>query len=174
LCRGDAYRNSEFGTKKVSSACNFLYQHEVQNGSGILLACLTDLARCDLPRSCTRPRLWAIWWVSQAAGGLAILTGVLIRIGAGCVIAVMLGAIFPVHPAHEFDINKGGVEYGLTQLLMALALSLAGAGRYSLAASLPACPENSKRKQKALRIGNSRRAQKEYLLGKNTCLSAGV
>ena len=103
--------------------------------------------------------------LAQVAGGLAILTGVLIRIGAACVIVVMLGAIFLVHLAHGFDINEGGVEYGLTQLLMAPALSLAGAGRYSLAASLPACPENSKRKQKALRIGNSRRAQKEYLLG---------
>jgi putative oxidoreductase len=75
--------------------------------------------------------------LAQVGGGLAILTGILIRVGAACVIVVMLGAIFLVHLAHGFDINKGGVEYALTQLLIALALLLAGAGRYSLAASLP-------------------------------------
>jgi putative oxidoreductase len=76
--------------------------------------------------------------LAQVAGGLAILTGILIRIGAACIIVVMLGAIFLVHLAHGFDINKGGLEYALTQLLIALALFLTGAGRYSLAASLPA------------------------------------
>src|SRR5712692_4161237 len=35
-------------------------------------------------------------------------------------------------------LNKGGLEYTLTQLLIALALLLTGAGRYSLAAALPA------------------------------------
>lgn len=76
--------------------------------------------------------------LAQVAGGLAILTGILIRVGAACVIVVMLGAIFLVHLAHGFDINKGGLEYALTQLLIALALLLTGAGRYSLAAALPA------------------------------------
>jgi putative oxidoreductase len=76
--------------------------------------------------------------LAQVAGGLAILTGILIRVGATCIIVVMLGAIFLVHLAHGFDINKGGLEYALTQMLIALALLLAGAGRYSLAAALPA------------------------------------
>jgi putative oxidoreductase len=76
--------------------------------------------------------------LAQVAGGIAILTGILIRVGAACIIVVMLGAIFLVHLAHGFDINKGGMEYALTQLLIALALLLAGAGRYSLAARLPA------------------------------------
>ncbi len=76
--------------------------------------------------------------LAQVAGGLAILTGILIRVGSACVIVVMLGAIFLVHLAHGFDINKGGLEYALTQLLIALALLLTGAGRYSLAAALPA------------------------------------
>src|SRR5215469_8831091 len=35
--------------------------------------------------------------LAQFAGALAILTGVFIRIGAICVIIVMLGAIFLVH-----------------------------------------------------------------------------
>jgi len=76
--------------------------------------------------------------LAQVAGGLAILTGILIRVGSACVIVVMLGAIFLVHLAHGFDINKGGLEYALTQLLIGLALLLTGAGRYSLAAALPA------------------------------------
>src|SRR5271165_6668005 len=35
--------------------------------------------------------------LAQVGGGLAILSGVLIRVGAACIIVVMLGAFFPVH-----------------------------------------------------------------------------
>ena len=66
-----------------------------------------------------------------------MLTGVLIRVGAVCIIIVMLGAIFLVHIQHGFDIGKGGMEYALTQLLMALALLITGGGKYSLAEMLP-------------------------------------
>jgi putative oxidoreductase len=75
--------------------------------------------------------------LAQFLGGLAIILGVLIRIGAVCIIIVMLGAIFLVHLHHGFDVSKGGVEFALTQLLIALALLLTGAGRYSLSAILP-------------------------------------
>lgn len=75
--------------------------------------------------------------LAQFAGGLAVLSGVLIRIGAICIIVVMLGAIFLVHLPHGFDIQKGGVEYALTELLLAFALLLTGAGAYSLARWLP-------------------------------------
>jgi len=75
--------------------------------------------------------------LAQFAGGLAMLTGVLIRIGALCIIVVMLGAIFLVHLPHGFDVTKGGIEYALTELLIALALLLSGAGRYSVSAGLP-------------------------------------
>lgn len=76
--------------------------------------------------------------LAQVAGGFAVLLGILTRIGAVCIIIVMLGAIFLVHLAHGFDISKGGMEYALTQLLIAVALLLAGPGAYSLAAKLPA------------------------------------
>lgn len=76
--------------------------------------------------------------LAQVAGGIAILTGVLIRVGAVCVSIVMLGAIFIVHMPHGLDINKGGYEYALTQLLIAIALLLTGAGKYSLNGILPA------------------------------------
>jgi putative oxidoreductase len=75
--------------------------------------------------------------LAQFGGGLAILTGLLIRVGAVCIIIVMLGAIFLVHLPHGFDVSKGGMEYPLTQLLIALALLIAGGGVYSLASRLP-------------------------------------
>ena len=75
--------------------------------------------------------------LAQVAGGVAILTGVFIRVGAVCVMIVMVGAIFLVHISHGLDINKGGYEYALTQFLIALALFFAGGGKYSLAGGLP-------------------------------------
>jgi uncharacterized membrane protein YphA (DoxX/SURF4 family) len=49
----------------------------------------------------------------------------------------MLGAILLVHLPHGFDISKGGMEYGFTQLLIAIALLIIGAGSYSLTSQLP-------------------------------------
>jgi putative oxidoreductase len=76
--------------------------------------------------------------LAQFAGGIAILTGALLRVGAVCVIIVMLGAIFIVHLPHGYDIGHGGLEYALTEMLLALGLLLAGPGKYSLGAVLPA------------------------------------
>ena len=75
--------------------------------------------------------------IAQLGGGLAMLTGIFIRVGAVCIIIVMIGAIFMVHLPHGFDISKGGMEYVLTQSLVALALFLTGPGAYSLAGILP-------------------------------------
>jgi uncharacterized membrane protein YphA (DoxX/SURF4 family) len=49
----------------------------------------------------------------------------------------MFGAIFLVHLPHGFDINQGGYEYALTELLLAFALLLSGSGAYSLRNVLP-------------------------------------
>jgi putative oxidoreductase len=76
--------------------------------------------------------------LAQLAGGLAMLTGILIRAGAVCIIIVMLGAIFLVHLPHGFDVSHGGIEYALTQLLVAFAILLTGPGAYSLVRFLPA------------------------------------
>jgi putative oxidoreductase len=75
--------------------------------------------------------------LAQFAGGIAVLTGIFARVGAAALILVMLGAIFLVHLPHGFDVSNGGMEYALTQLLVALALLLAGPGGYSLAPCLP-------------------------------------
>ena len=76
--------------------------------------------------------------LAQFAGGIAILIGALLRVGAVSVIIVMLGAIFLVHLPHGYDIGRGGLEYALTEMLLALGLLLAGPGKYSLASVLPA------------------------------------
>jgi putative oxidoreductase len=76
--------------------------------------------------------------LAQLAGGLGVLTGVVFRLGAACITAVMLGAIFLVHLPHGFDVSNGGAEYALTQLLLAIAFLLTGPGAYSLARLLPA------------------------------------
>jgi putative oxidoreductase len=70
--------------------------------------------------------------IAQFGGGLAMLTGILARLGALGIMAVMLGAIFMVHLPKGFDVTKGGMEYALTQLLIAVAILIAGAGPYSL------------------------------------------
>ena len=75
--------------------------------------------------------------LAQVCGGLAVLFGFLTRIGAACLVIVMLGAILLVHLPHGFDVSKGGYEYALTQLLIALALLVCGAGSYSLRPALP-------------------------------------
>lgn len=76
--------------------------------------------------------------VAEFGGGLAVLIGVFTRIGAACLAVVMIGAIFLVHLPNGFNIGNGGMEYALTQLLIAIALLIAGAGDYSLAPLLPA------------------------------------
>src|SRR5438876_907450 len=70
--------------------------------------------------------------IAQFGGGLAMLTGILARLGALAISVVMLGAIFLVHLPKGFDVTKGGLEYALTQLLIAVAILIAGAGPYSL------------------------------------------
>jgi putative oxidoreductase len=75
--------------------------------------------------------------LAQFAGGVAILLGALQRIGCVSVIIVMIGAIYLVHLPHGFDIGKGGMEFALTVLLVALALLITGPGAYSLGRILP-------------------------------------
>jgi putative oxidoreductase len=75
--------------------------------------------------------------LAQFAGGLAILLGALQRIGSVCIIIVMIGAIYLVHLPHGYDVGKGGMEFALTVLLVALALLLTGSGDYSLQKIFP-------------------------------------
>ena len=74
---------------------------------------------------------------AQFVGGLAILLGAFERIGSLCVIIVMIGAIYLVHLPHGFDVGKGGMEFALTVLLLALGLLITGPGSYSLGRLFP-------------------------------------
>jgi putative oxidoreductase len=78
--------------------------------------------------------LWVAYLVglAQFCGGISVLTGIVARLGALAIVPVMVGAIYLVHWQHGFDSTKGGMEYALTQLLIALAILVAGAGPYSL------------------------------------------
>src|SRR5712692_4065537 len=118
---------------RIASAMAFLY-----HGSAILFGAFGGPG----PQQFAADHQWPVILgylvgLAQFAGGLAILSGVLIRVGAVCIIAVMLGAIFLVHLPHGFDVSSGGVEYALTQLLLAIAFLFTGPGEYSLTSLLP-------------------------------------
>jgi len=75
--------------------------------------------------------------LAQVAGALALLTGILFRVGAVCILAVMAGAILVVHLHFGFDVSKNGMEFALTEFLIALSLLFTGPGSYSLGKFLP-------------------------------------
>jgi len=119
---------------RIASAMAFLY-----HGSGILFGAFGGPGPQQFAAGHQWPVVLAyLVGLAQFAGGLAVLTGVLFRLGAVCIIAVMLGAIFLVHLPHGFDVSNGGAEYALTQLLLAIAFLFTGPGEYSLASRLPA------------------------------------
>lgn len=114
---------------RIGSALAFLY-----HGSGILFGAFGGPGPVGfagfLHVSVTVGYLVGL---AQVGGGIALLTGIFARIGAVCVAIVMVGAIKIVHLKLGFDINHGGMEYALTQLLNAMAILVAGAGKFSLA-----------------------------------------
>jgi putative oxidoreductase len=131
---GPAQTNAALLILRIASALAFLY-----HGSAILFGAFGGPGPQGFAGYLHVPVIVGyLVGLAQFAGGLAILSGVLIRLGAVCIIVVMLGAIFLVHLPRGFDIGKGGYEYALTQLLIAVALLITGAGAYSLAPRLPA------------------------------------
>ena len=119
---------------RIASAMAFLY-----HGSGILFGAFGGPGPQQFAAGHQWPVILAyLVGLAQLAGGLAVLTGILFRVGALCIIAVMLGAIFLVHLPHGYNVAEGGAEYALTQLLIGIAFLLTGPGGYSLASLLPA------------------------------------
>ena len=74
----------------------------------------------------------ALIGIAETTGSLAMLSGVLTRIGALNIMLVMLGAIFILHLPHGFNIMAGGYEYALTEFAMALGIFIMGPGDYGL------------------------------------------
>lgn len=113
---------------RTASGPAFLY-----HGSGILLGWFGGPGPGRFAASHHWPAAIAyLVGLAQLGGGLAILSGVLFRVGAASVSIVMLGAILLVHLGNGFDVTHEGVEYALAQLLIAAALLLTGPGRFSL------------------------------------------
>jgi putative oxidoreductase len=118
---------------RVASSLPFLY-----NGSAIVFGWFGGPGAAPFAASHRWPVVVAyLIGLAQVAGAAAMATGILFRVGAACIIVVMLGAIFLVHLSHGFDVSNGGMEYALTQLLIASALLLTGSGRYSAGFLMP-------------------------------------
>jgi len=131
---GSARLNAALLVLRVASALVFLY-----HGSAILFGAFGGPGPQGFSTYMNMPVFVGyLVGLAQFGGGLALLSSIFIRIGAACIIIVMLGAILLVHLPHGFDLGKNGYEYALTQLLIAVALLLTGAGEYSLAKLLPA------------------------------------
>jgi putative oxidoreductase len=65
-------------------------------------------------------------------GGVALIAGLLVRPAAASLTVSMLVAIFSVHIGKGFFVEKGGYEYALALLAVALGLAFSGAGRGSV------------------------------------------
>ena len=118
---------------RVACALPFLY-----HGSGILFGVLGGPGPVNFAAFMHAPAaIGYLVGLAQFAGGLAILTGAFLRVGAVCVMIVMLGAIFLVHLPHGFDISQSGYEFALSELLLSFGLLIAGPGAYSLRNVLP-------------------------------------
>ena len=73
--------------------------------------------------------------VAEVLGGMLMLVGAFTDI-AGLMFAIdMLGAIIFVHAKNGFSAAKGGIEFPLLLLAVALAMALAGPGRYAVGSS---------------------------------------
>jgi putative oxidoreductase len=117
---------------RIASAMAFLY-----HGSGILFGAFGGPGPEKFAGMLHSPVVVSyLVGLGEVLGGLGILLGVLARIAAASMAVIMGGAIVLVHLPHGFDIAQGGYEYALTQLLIAVAIVLAGPGEYSLGAQL--------------------------------------
>ena len=76
---------------------------------------------------------WA--WIAALAefgGGILLALGLLTPLAAVAIAGSMIIAIVTVHLPRGFWVTKGGYEYNLVVLAVMAALSLTGAGTYSL------------------------------------------
>jgi putative oxidoreductase len=70
--------------------------------------------------------------VVELVGGILLILGVAADL-VGLLFAIeMVVAIFLVHLKNGFSVQNGGIEFPLALLAMALAIALAGPGRFAL------------------------------------------
>src|SRR5437899_12033283 len=87
---------------RIASAMAFLY-----HGSAILFGGFGGPG----PQQFAASHHWPVVMgyligLAQFAGGLAVLSGVLARMGSACIVVVLLGGIFVVQLAHGFDTGR--------------------------------------------------------------------
>lgn len=73
--------------------------------------------------------------VAEVVGGLLMLVGAFTDIAGLMFTLDMLGAIIFVHAKNGFSVAKGGMEWPLLLVAAALAIALAGPGRYAVGRS---------------------------------------
>ena len=82
--------------------------------------------------------------LGEFLGALGLITGTLTRVAAGGFVIIQAGAVLTAHLSNGFFMNwmgnqQGeGIEYGLLAMVMAAALVVSGAGRWSIDRSLSA------------------------------------
>jgi len=85
----------------------------------------------QMPEPPTSELQQAVAW-GEFVGGIALAIGLLTRVAALGIIVIMGGAIYHVHVAHGFALDKGGYEYNFVLIAMCLALMFGGAGTLSI------------------------------------------
>ncbi len=77
-------------------------------------------------------RPWALaTGLAEAAAGVLAVAGIATRPAALAVLVTQGVAVWRVHARNGFDVAKGGYEYNLALMAIALGLLLAGPGRFS-------------------------------------------
>jgi putative oxidoreductase len=73
----------------------------------------------------------AVAW-GELVGGIAVAVGLLTRLAALGLAAIMVGAIITIHGPNGFSLADGGFEYNFVLLIICLSLILMGAGTLSV------------------------------------------
>ncbi|HZZ84159.1 MAG TPA: DoxX family protein [Anaeromyxobacteraceae bacterium] len=80
----------------------------------------------------TPGRGWAVaTGVAETVAGVLAVAGIATRPAALAVLVTQGVAVWRVHSRNGFDITKGGYEYNLALMAIALGLLVAGPGRFS-------------------------------------------
>lgn len=70
--------------------------------------------------------------LAELIGGLLFAAGFLTPVAAALIVITMLGAIFKVHLANGYWVDKGGIEYPFVLAVVAIAIALIGPGAYAI------------------------------------------
>ncbi|MGC9169108.1 MAG: DoxX family protein [Desulfurella sp.] len=90
---------------RLALSLTFIY-----HGSGILFNTFTGPGLVGFANNMHFPLIVAfLVGLAEFCGGISMLTGIFVRLGALGIMIVMFGAIIIVHLPHGFDLQKGGM-----------------------------------------------------------------